>query len=75
MESVPIRRTHAKVWANEVLFFKLVWRGIRDLFDQFMIHILFSMLWWLSVVLIVPAPPATSIAIFHGRSSASERRA
>jgi uncharacterized membrane protein YesL len=63
IESVPIRSTHAKVWANEVLFLKLVWRGIRDLFDQFMMLILFSMLWWLSVILIIPAPPAT-VALF-----------
>lgn len=42
-----------------MLFLKLVWRGIRDLFEQFILFSLFSLLWWLCAVLIVPAPPAT----------------
>jgi len=42
-----------------VLFFKLIWRGIRDLFEQFVLFVLFSMIWWLCAILIVPAPPAT----------------
>lgn len=42
-----------------MLFLTLFWRGIRDLFDQFMILSLFSLLWWLCAVLIVPSPPAT----------------
>jgi uncharacterized membrane protein YesL len=51
--------TLVKVWANNVLFLQLVWRGIRDLFEQFMIFCLFSLLWWLCTILIVPGPPAT----------------
>lgn len=42
-----------------MLFFKLLWSGLRDVFGQFMTFALFSLLWWLSVVLIVPGPPAT----------------
>jgi uncharacterized membrane protein YesL len=53
-----------------VLFLKLFWRGIRDLFELFMTLSLFSMLWWLSVVLIVPSAPAT-VALF---SMADPRR-
>ena len=44
---------------NTVLFLKLVWRGIRDLFEQFVLFCLFSMIWWLCAILIVPGPPAT----------------
>ena len=42
-----------------MLFLKLFWRGVRDLFDQFMILSLFSLLWWVCAILIVPGPPAT----------------
>lgn len=42
-----------------MVFFKLVWRGIRDLFEQFLSLTWFSLLWWLCVILIVPGPPAT----------------
>jgi len=49
----------AKDRANAVLFLKLVWRGVRDLFEQFVLFVLFSLVWWLCAVLIVPAPPAT----------------
>ena len=42
-----------------VRFFRLVWRGIRDLFDQILPFALYSILWWLCVMLIVPGPPAT----------------
>ncbi len=42
-----------------MVFFKLVWRGIRDLFEQFLSLVWFSLLWWLCVVLVVPGPPAT----------------
>ncbi len=54
-----VRTIVAKDRANAVLFLKLVWRGIRDLFEQFVLFCLFSMVWWLCAVLIVPAPPAT----------------
>lgn len=49
----------AKDQANAVLFLKFVWRGIRDLFEQFVLFCLFSMVWWLCAILIIPAPPAT----------------
>lgn len=42
-----------------MLFLKLLWRGIRDLFEQFVLFCLFSLLWWLCAILIIPAPPAT----------------
>ena len=42
-----------------MLFFKLLWQGIKDLFEQFLSMIMFSIAWWLSVILIVPGPPAT----------------
>ncbi len=45
--------------AEPVVFLKLVWRGIRDLFEQFLNLTWFSLLWWLCVILIVPGPPAT----------------
>ena len=53
-----------------MLFFKLFWLGIKDLFEQFLTLSLFSLAWWFSVVLIVPGPPAT-VALF---SMADPRR-
>ncbi|MGC4105997.1 MAG: hypothetical protein QM753_06540 [Thermomicrobiales bacterium] len=44
-------------------FFRLVWRGTRDLFDQMLPFALYSIIWWLCVVLIVPGPAAT-VALF-----------
>ncbi len=46
-----------------MLFFKLLWQGLKDLFEQFLTMIMFSIVWWLSVILIVPGPPAT-VALF-----------
>jgi len=46
-----------------VRFFRLVWRGTRDLFDQMLPFALYSILWWICVLLIVPGPPAT-VALF-----------
>lgn len=42
-----------------MVFLKLVWRGVRDVFEQFLSLTWFSLLWWVCVVLIVPGPPAT----------------
>ncbi|MGI8485940.1 MAG: DUF624 domain-containing protein [Thermomicrobiales bacterium] len=42
---------------------KLVWRGFRDLFDQLLTFGLYSVLWWVCTILIVPGPPAT-VALF-----------
>lgn len=44
-------------------FFRLVWRGIRDLFDQILPFALYSILWWVCILLIIPGPPAT-LALF-----------
>lgn len=44
-------------------FLKLVWRGFRDLFDQLLTLGLYSVLWWVCTILIVPGPPAT-VALF-----------
>lgn len=35
--------------AEPVVFLKLVWRGVRDLFDQFLSLTWFSLLWWVCV--------------------------
>lgn len=53
-----------------MLFFKLVWLGIKDLFEQFLTLSMFSLAWWVSIILIVPGPPAT-VALF---SMADPRR-
>lgn len=53
-----------------MLFFRLFWLGLKDLFEQFLTMSLFSLAWWLSVILIVPGPPAT-VALF---SMADPRR-
>jgi uncharacterized membrane protein YesL len=42
-----------------VLFPKLIWLGIRDLFEQFMTFALLSILWWLCAITVVAAPPAS----------------
>lgn len=42
-----------------MLFFKLIWAGVRDYFEQLMIMSLLSILWWIGVVTIVNGPPAT----------------
>ncbi len=60
----------AEVQAEPVLFLKLVWRGIRDLFEQFLSLTWFSLLWWVCFILIVPGPPAT-VALY---SMADPRR-
>ena len=41
-------------------FLRLVGRGARDTFDQFLPLILFSLAWWVTVALVVTAPPATA---------------
>jgi uncharacterized membrane protein YesL len=53
-----------------VLLLKLVWRGIRDLFEMFMTLSMCTLLWWLCVILIIPSAPAT-VALF---SMADPRR-
>lgn len=40
-------------------FLGLVWRGIRDVFEQFTTMVLLSLAWWVCLITIVLAPPAT----------------
>jgi uncharacterized membrane protein YesL len=42
-----------------VLFFKLLWGGLKDTFSQFMMYALLSIIWWVCALLIIPGPPAT----------------
>jgi uncharacterized membrane protein YesL len=39
---------------------RLIWRGIADVFEHLLTYMLFSLLWWLGVLLLVTAPPATT---------------
>ena len=41
-------------------FLRLVGRGARDTFDQFLPLILFSLAWWATAALVITAPPATA---------------
>lgn len=45
-------------------FLRLFLRGLKDAYDQFVLLMIVSALWWVSAVLIVPGPPAT-IALFR----------
>ncbi len=45
-------------------FLKLFLRGLKDAYDQFVLLMVVSVLWWVSAVLIVPGPPAT-VALFR----------
>lgn len=45
-------------------FSKLFLRGLKDAYDQFVLLMIVSVLWWVCVVLIVPGPPAT-VALFR----------
>lgn len=42
-----------------VLLVKLVWLGLRDFFEQFMMFMLLSVMWWICAVTIVPGPAMT----------------
>lgn len=39
--------------------FRLLWRGIADVFEHLLPYMLASILWWLSILLVVTFPPAT----------------
>jgi uncharacterized membrane protein YesL len=43
-----------------VRFLRLVGRGARDTFDQFLPLILFSLAWWVAQPLVLTGPPATA---------------
>ena len=45
---------------RSVRFLRLVGSGARDTYDQFLPLILFSLAWWVSILLVVPGPPATA---------------
>lgn len=45
-------------------FIRLFLRGLKDAYDQFILVMIVSVLWWVSAVLIVPGPPAT-VALFR----------
>lgn len=45
-------------------FFRLSLRGLKDAYDQFVLVMIVSVLWWVCAVLIVPGPPAT-VALFR----------
>lgn len=45
-------------------FIRLFLRGLKDAYDQFVLVLVVSALWWISVVLIIPGPPAT-VALFR----------
>lgn len=47
-----------------VRFIRLFLRGLKDAYDQFVLVMVVSALWWLCAVLIVPGPPAT-VALFR----------
>lgn len=45
-------------------FLRLFLRGMKDVYDQFVLMMAVSVLWWLCAALIVPGPPAT-VALFR----------
>jgi uncharacterized membrane protein YesL len=47
-----------------VRFLKLFLRGLKDAYDQFVMLMVASILWWICALLIVPGPPAT-VALFR----------
>jgi uncharacterized membrane protein YesL len=47
-----------------VRFLRLFLRGLKDAYDQFVMLMIVSVLWWVCAVLIVPGPPAT-VALFR----------
>jgi uncharacterized membrane protein YesL len=47
-----------------VRFFRLFLRGLKDAYDQFVLLMIVSVLWWVCAALIVPGPPAT-VALFR----------
>lgn len=44
-------------------FLRLVGSGFKDTYNQFLALVLYSVVWWISIVLIIPGPPAT-VALF-----------
>lgn len=49
---------------DKLRFAKLFLRGLKDVYDQFVLLMMVSVLWWVCVLLIVPGPPAT-VALFR----------
>lgn len=44
-------------------FLRLVGSGFKDTYNQFLALVLYSVVWWICVLLIIPGPPAT-VALF-----------
>jgi uncharacterized membrane protein YesL len=47
-----------------VRFLRLFLRGLKDAYDQFVLVMIVSVLWWVCALLVVPGPPAT-VALFR----------
>lgn len=45
-------------------FLRLFGRGLKDVYDQFVLLMIVSIMWWVAVALIIPGPPAT-VALFR----------
>lgn len=52
-------------------FLRLIGNGFKDTYNQFLALVLYSVVWWICVLLIIPGPPAT-VVLF---SMADPRRA
>lgn len=52
-------------------FLRLVGSGLKDTYNQFLPLVLYSVVWWICVILVIPGPPAT-VTLF---SLADPRRA
>lgn len=45
-------------------FLRLFLRGLKDAYDQFVLVMIVSVLWWVCALLVIPGPPAT-VALFR----------
>lgn len=53
---------------------RVFWLAIRDLYEELMLLAGVSVLWWLSVLLIIPGPPATAGLYYLAHRIVHERR-
>lgn len=51
-------------YGDSVRFVRLFFRGLKDVYDQFVLLMVVSLMWWVCVALIVTGPPAT-VALFR----------
>ena len=54
--------------------FHVVWRAIRDLYDDLFVFVPLSLLWWLCFLVIIPLPPAVAGLVYLANEIAHERR-